>query len=163
MGKNFNKILICHISPTTPPMPLIFVLHILHCICHINWNFLKIILNFLKMKNSSTYFTASAIFWRGKPCYMSPTRVALFVVRRRYYWNGTFCVLVIWSYWYDKLSFSFVIAQVVPGLLVLLIIYLGCDKILILITWFSVVTLITASYAGAMANIVDIAPNFAGR
>ncbi|XP_065204342.1 sialin-like [Planococcus citri] len=54
------------------------------------------------------------------------------------------------------------LSQVVPGLLVLLIIYFGCDKVLILITWFSVVTLITASYAGAMANIVDIAPNFAG-
>lgn len=29
--------------------------------------------------------------------------------------------------------------------------------------WFIAVTLITASYAGAMANIVDIGPNFAGK
>lgn len=28
--------------------------------------------------------------------------------------------------------------------------------------WFIAVTLITAAYAGAMANVVDIAPNFAG-
>jgi len=33
---------------------------------------------------------------------------------------------------------------------------------LILVIWFVAVTLITASYAGAMANVVDIAPNFAG-
>lgn len=49
-----------------------------------------------------------------------------------------------------------------PGLLVLLISYLGCDINLVLVVWFLAVTLITASYAGAMANIVDIAPNFAG-
>ncbi|KAK9504843.1 hypothetical protein O3M35_009022 [Rhynocoris fuscipes] len=54
------------------------------------------------------------------------------------------------------------LSQVVPGLLVLLIGYLGCNIILILVTWFIAVTLITASYAGAMANIVDIGPNFAG-
>lgn len=41
--------------------------------------------------------------------------------------------------------------------------YLGCDIILVLIIWFIAVTLITAGYAGAMANIVDIAPNFAGQ
>lgn len=50
----------------------------------------------------------------------------------------------------------------VPGLLVVLIGYLGCDIIFVLIIWFIAVTLITAGYAGAMANIVDIAPNFAG-
>lgn len=50
----------------------------------------------------------------------------------------------------------------VPGILVILIGYLGCDIILVLIIWFIAVTLITAGYAGAMANIVDIAPNFAG-
>lgn len=33
---------------------------------------------------------------------------------------------------------------------------------MILVIWFVAVTLITASYAGAMANVVDIAPNFAG-
>lgn len=63
---------------------------------------------------------------------------------------------------YAICDFFFFTAQVVPGLLVLLIIYFGCDRVLVLITWFTVVTLITASYAGAMANIVDIAPNFAG-
>ncbi|EFA08478.2 Putative inorganic phosphate cotransporter-like Protein [Tribolium castaneum] len=55
-----------------------------------------------------------------------------------------------------------VVAQVVPGLLVLAISYLGCDINLVLVVWFLAVTLITASYAGAMANVVDIAPNFAG-
>ncbi|KAG8226712.1 hypothetical protein J437_LFUL005529, partial [Ladona fulva] len=52
-------------------------------------------------------------------------------------------------------------AQVVPGLLVLLIGYLGCDIVLVVVIWFIAVTLITASYAGAMASIVDIAPNLA--
>lgn len=51
----------------------------------------------------------------------------------------------------------------VPGILVILIGYLGCDIILVLIVWFIAVTFITAAYAGAMANIVDIAPNFAGQ
>lgn len=39
---------------------------------------------------------------------------------------------------------------------------MGCNIILALVVWFIAVTLITASYAGAMANIVDIAPNLAG-
>lgn len=54
------------------------------------------------------------------------------------------------------------ISQVIPALLVVLIGYLGCNVTLVLITWFVAVTLITASYAGAMANVVDIGPNFAG-
>ncbi|KAM0727450.1 Sialin [Formica fusca] len=54
------------------------------------------------------------------------------------------------------------LSQVVPGILVVLIGYLGCNIIIVLIVWFLAVTLITAGYAGAMANIVDIAPNFAG-
>uniref|UniRef100_A0A8D8XZP6 Sialin n=2 Tax=Cacopsylla melanoneura TaxID=428564 RepID=A0A8D8XZP6_9HEMI len=54
------------------------------------------------------------------------------------------------------------ISQVIPALLVVLIGYLGCNVVLVLITWFVAVTLITASYAGAMANVVDIGPNFAG-
>ncbi|KAK3919330.1 Vesicular glutamate transporter 2 [Frankliniella fusca] len=54
------------------------------------------------------------------------------------------------------------ISQVLPGLLVLAIGYLGCHIELVLITWFLAVTLITAAYAGAMASVVDIAPNFAG-
>ncbi|XP_031842266.1 sialin isoform X1 [Nomia melanderi] len=53
-------------------------------------------------------------------------------------------------------------AQVVPGILLVLIGYLGCNIILVLVVWFIAVTLITAAYAGAMASIVDIAPNFAG-
>lgn len=44
----------------------------------------------------------------------------------------------------------------------LLISYLGCNIELILVVWFVAITLITAAYAGAMANVVDIAPNFAG-
>ncbi|KAG5875062.1 hypothetical protein JTB14_036059 [Gonioctena quinquepunctata] len=53
-------------------------------------------------------------------------------------------------------------SQVVPGILVIFISYLGCQIELVLVIWFISVTLITASYAGAMANVVDIAPNFAG-
>lgn len=45
----------------------------------------------------------------------------------------------------------------------MLIGYLGCNVILVLVVWFLAVTLITAAYAGAMASIVDIAPNFAGK
>ncbi|XP_046435114.1 sialin [Neodiprion pinetum] len=54
------------------------------------------------------------------------------------------------------------VAQVVPGILLLLVGYLGCNIVLVLFVWFVAVTLITAAYAGAMANIVDIAPNLAG-
>ncbi|CAH1118606.1 unnamed protein product [Phaedon cochleariae] len=54
------------------------------------------------------------------------------------------------------------LSQVVPGLLVFAISYLGCDIEYVLVIWFFAVTLITAAYAGAMANVVDIAPNFAG-
>lgn len=54
------------------------------------------------------------------------------------------------------------LSQVVPGLLVLVIGYLGCDINMVLVVYFITVTLITAAYAGAMANVVDIAPNFAG-
>ncbi|KAJ1522211.1 hypothetical protein ONE63_002519 [Megalurothrips usitatus] len=53
-------------------------------------------------------------------------------------------------------------SQVVPGILVLAIGYLGCHIELVLVTWFVAVSLITAAYAGAMASVVDIAPNFAG-
>lgn len=54
------------------------------------------------------------------------------------------------------------LAQVAPGLLCLLIGYVGCRLELTLTLWFVAVTLITAAYAGAMANVVDIAPNLAG-
>ncbi|XP_063243204.1 sialin isoform X2 [Bacillus rossius redtenbacheri] len=53
-------------------------------------------------------------------------------------------------------------SQVIPGLLVLAIGYFGCNIELVLVAWFLAIILITASYAGAMANIVDIAPNLAG-
>lgn len=54
------------------------------------------------------------------------------------------------------------LSQVIPGLMVLAIGYLGCNIVMVLITWFTAVTLITASYAGAMASVVDIGPNLAG-
>ena len=54
-------------------------------------------------------------------------------------------------------------AQIVPGLLILAIGYLGCSVTLVLIAWFFAVTMITAAYAGAMASVVDIAPNLAGK
>lgn len=60
-------------------------------------------------------------------------------------------------------AFANVSAQIIPGLLVLAIAYLGCNITLVLIAWFFAVTLITASYAGAMASVVDIAPNLAGK
>lgn len=52
-------------------------------------------------------------------------------------------------------------SQIIPGILALSIGY-SSNITIILVIWFSAVTLITASYAGAMANIVDIAPNLAG-
>lgn len=54
------------------------------------------------------------------------------------------------------------VSQVIPGILLLLIGHLTMDIWLILLIWFVAVALITASYAGAMASIVDIAPNLAG-
>ncbi|XP_049316198.1 sialin isoform X3 [Bactrocera dorsalis] len=54
------------------------------------------------------------------------------------------------------------LSQVVPGILVYLIGYIDKNIVLLLVVWFLSVTFITASYAGAMANIVDIAPNLAG-
>lgn len=53
-------------------------------------------------------------------------------------------------------------AQVIPGILVVFIGVFGCNIEMALLVWFIAVTLITAAYAGAMANIVDIAPNYAG-
>ncbi|CAD7001996.1 unnamed protein product [Ceratitis capitata] len=54
------------------------------------------------------------------------------------------------------------VSQVVPGILIYWIGYIDHNIILLLVIWFVAVTFITASYAGAMANIVDIAPNLAG-
>lgn len=53
------------------------------------------------------------------------------------------------------------LSQVVPGVLVLFIGF-STNITTILCIWFVAVMLITFAYAGAMANIVDIAPNLAG-
>lgn len=53
-------------------------------------------------------------------------------------------------------------SQIIPGLLVVLVGYMGKEIITVIIIWSIAVTMITASYAGAMASIVDIAPNLAG-
>lgn len=53
-------------------------------------------------------------------------------------------------------------SQIIPGLLIYSIGYIDQNIVLLLTIWFIAVTFITASYAGAMANIVDISPNFAG-
>ncbi|KAK6630480.1 hypothetical protein RUM43_014825 [Polyplax serrata] len=54
------------------------------------------------------------------------------------------------------------LSQAVPGIMLVIIGYLGCHFLEVFVLWFIAVTLITAAYAGAMASIVDIAPNFAG-
>ncbi|XP_014234193.1 sialin [Trichogramma pretiosum] len=54
------------------------------------------------------------------------------------------------------------LAQVVPGILTIVIGLFGCNVAGALTFWFIAVALITAAYAGAMANVVDIAPNYAG-
>lgn len=53
-------------------------------------------------------------------------------------------------------------SQILPGIMVVCIGYLGVDIVPVLVLWFCAVSLITAAYAGAMATIVDIAPNLAG-
>lgn len=53
-------------------------------------------------------------------------------------------------------------SQIIPGLLVVLVGYLGKEIVSVVIIWSIGITMVTASYAGAMASIVDIAPNFAG-
>lgn len=58
-------------------------------------------------------------------------------------------------------KFFTVLSQIVPGILAFIVGYCT-DSNVILVLWFAAVTLITASYAGPMANIVDIAPNLAG-
>ena len=59
----------------------------------LNWNFLKIVQNFLKIKNSNTYMTALAMFWMGNPCYMISACVALLAAWRRYYKDRTPCIV----------------------------------------------------------------------
>lgn len=58
-------------------------------------------------------------------------------------------------------KFFTVLSQIVPAVLAFIVGYCT-DSNAILAMWFAAVTLITASYAGPMANIVDIAPNLAG-
>uniref|UniRef100_A0A1L8DEK6 Putative permease of the major facilitator superfamily protein n=1 Tax=Nyssomyia neivai TaxID=330878 RepID=A0A1L8DEK6_9DIPT len=53
------------------------------------------------------------------------------------------------------------VSQVVPGILIFCIAWTRSD-IPVLVMWFTAVSCITAGYAGAMANIIDIAPNLAG-
>jgi MFS family permease len=53
-------------------------------------------------------------------------------------------------------------SQIIPGLLVVLVGYLGKEITTVIIIWSIAVTMVTAAYAGAMAAIVDISPNFAG-
>lgn len=74
---------------------------------------------------------------------------------------GVLCIRINFVYTYSYLFYYFA-AQVVPGVLLLIIGYLGCDLVSAMILWFIAVTLVTAAYAGAMASIVDIAPNLAG-
>ncbi|XP_067614238.1 sodium-dependent phosphate transport protein 1 isoform X2 [Eurosta solidaginis] len=54
------------------------------------------------------------------------------------------------------------LSQVIPGILIYWIGYIDTNIGLLLVVWFVAVALITASYAGAMAMIVDMAPNLAG-
>jgi MFS family permease len=54
------------------------------------------------------------------------------------------------------------LSQIVPGVLILIVGFLSYNIVPVLVLWFVAVTFITAAYAGAMANIVDIAPNLAG-
>lgn len=49
-----------------------------------------------------------------------------------------------------------VVAQVVPSILLIAIVNGGCEITLILVIWYLAVIFITASYAGPMANVVDI-------
>ncbi|GAB0088565.1 Major facilitator superfamily [Sergentomyia squamirostris] len=53
------------------------------------------------------------------------------------------------------------VSQVLPGILIFCIAW-SHNQIVVLIMWFVAVSCITAGYAGAMANIIDIAPNLAG-
>lgn len=53
-------------------------------------------------------------------------------------------------------------SQILPGLLVVAVGYLGKEIYSVLTLWYIAVMLVTAAYAGAMASIVDIAPNLAG-
>ena len=88
----------------------------LHRICHVlvktkhlyqfyflNWNFLKIVPNFLEMKNLDVCSIALGIFWISNPCYLSPTCVALLVVWRGVLsrWNTLYrlCIFFLFISW----------------------------------------------------------------
>jgi uncharacterized membrane protein YkvA (DUF1232 family) len=54
-------------------------------------------------------------------------------------------------------------SQIIPGLLILLVGYMDDANIVtVIFIWSIGIMLITAAYAGAMACIVDLSPNFAG-
>lgn len=53
-------------------------------------------------------------------------------------------------------------SQIIPGLLVVVVGYLGREIVSVILIWSIGVTMITAAYAGAMVGPVDLAPNFAG-
>ncbi|KAF5286578.1 hypothetical protein FQA39_LY16261 [Lamprigera yunnana] len=57
--------------------------------------------------------------------------------------------------------FTFV-GQIVPSLLCILMGYIGCNIVIILILYFLAINILSAPFAGAMASIVDVAPNFGG-
>lgn len=54
------------------------------------------------------------------------------------------------------------LSQIIPGLFILIVGYMGENIISVIVVWSIGIILITASYAGAMACIVDLSPNFAG-
>ena len=54
-----------------------------------------LILNFLNVRNSNAYSTAPSMLWIGKPCFMSPTCVAVLMVWRGYYRDETPCIHVL--------------------------------------------------------------------
>ena len=101
-----------YISRTTPFMQLIFLLKMLHCICQILaktrhlYRFKFCNCNILKMKNLNAHSTAAAMFWIGKPRYMSVTCVAPTYVMKEYYRDETLCTVLFLIYLLHYLSIS---------------------------------------------------------
>ncbi|KAK5638170.1 hypothetical protein RI129_012465 [Pyrocoelia pectoralis] len=54
------------------------------------------------------------------------------------------------------------IGQIGAGLLCILMAYIGCNIVAILILYFLAINILSAPFSGAMASIVDVAPNFSG-
>ncbi|KAB0791165.1 hypothetical protein PPYR_02965 [Photinus pyralis] len=54
------------------------------------------------------------------------------------------------------------IGQIGAGLLCILMGYIGCNIAVILCLYFLAINLLSAQFSGAMASIVDVAPNFSG-